>query len=246
MSKLGSSAFIQNAFDFVEESASISSIKDLNLALARRLSLHGFTTFACAGITGPGGIVRTEELFGRPHRQWEARYFGRHYYRQDAVIRIGWRSSSPFFWHELQTQHVLQPQEKLLFDEAREFGIGDGFITPVRNFDGSFSVVSMGGEHANDDPKARTALHLMALYFAGMGRRLNVEAGLAQRADLTRRQREIVTLLAIGMKQSDIAYRLALSERTVETHIAMARIRLNATTTAQLCVEALRLGLISP
>lgn len=246
MSKPGSSAFIQDAFDFVEESGMINAINDLNVALAKRLSVHGFTTFACAGVTGPGGVVRTEEFFGRPHRQWEARYFDRQYFRQDAVIRIGWSNSGPFFWHELQQKHVLRPEEQLLFDEARDFGIGNGFITPVRNFDGSFSVVSMGGQQVNDDPKARTALHLMSLYFAGMGRRLKLHSGLDRGADLTSRQREIVTMLAIGLKQSDIATRLALSERTVETHIALARIRLNVTTTAQLCVEALRLGLITP
>ncbi|MGP1276355.1 MAG: helix-turn-helix transcriptional regulator [Caulobacterales bacterium] len=246
MSKPGSSAFIQDAFDFVEATETIDDIETLNRTFAQRLSVHGFTTFACAGITGPGGAIRNEEFFGRPHRQWEARYFSKEYFRQDAVIRIGWRTNKPFFWHEIQNNHVLRPEEQLLFNEASEFGIGNGFITPVRNFDGSFSVVSMGGQEINDDPKARTALHLMSLYFAGMGRRLKIENDLDRWTDLTTRQREIITLLAAGYRQSEIAARLALSERTVETHLALARIRLNVATTPQLCVEALRLGLINP
>ena len=245
MSSPGSSTLIQSAFEFIERSNAIGSLKELTAEFGNRIAAHGYTSFGCAGINGPGGIVKPENFFGRPHRQWEARYFKRAYYRHDAVVRVSRISAMPFTWRQLRSDPSLRPEEARLFDEASEYGILEGFITPISNFDGSFSIITMGGAQVSDDPRSSAALHMMSLYFGGAGRRLAQTQTAQPPASLTGRQREIVTLLCAGYRQSDVAYRLGVSERTVETHLAHARIRLNTSSTPQLGVEAMRLGLVN-
>lgn len=67
------------------------------------------------------------------------------------------------------------------------------------------------------------------------------EAGAAEpRASLTRREREILGLLAEGMSGAQIAEKLVLSPETVRTHVRNARSKLGATTRSQAVALALR------
>ena len=62
---------------------------------------------------------------------------------------------------------------------------------------------------------------------------------------LTPRQREILTLLAAGHSTKEIAYRLELSGKTVETHRAQIMDRLQIRDVPSLVRYAIRVGLIS-
>ena len=57
-------------------------------------------------------------------------------------------------------------------------------------------------------------------------------------AQLTRREREVVALLAQGRKQSEIARALCVSSRTVEAHVRNARGKTGATSAFDLAVRA--------
>jgi DNA-binding CsgD family transcriptional regulator/tetratricopeptide (TPR) repeat protein len=64
-------------------------------------------------------------------------------------------------------------------------------------------------------------------------------------AGLTPRQLEVLALLAEGMRDSEIAARLVLSERTVGHHVGAILRKLDARNRGQATVEAVRLGLVS-
>lgn len=75
-----------------------------------------------------------------------------------------------------------------------------------------------------------------------------VDTALAQRAPLrrlSRRQREVFRLLASGVTMRDIAARLGLSRKTVETHRAQVMARLGARHVPELVRLAIRLGIVS-
>lgn len=75
-----------------------------------------------------------------------------------------------------------------------------------------------------------------------------VDTALAQRAPLrrlSRRQREVFRLLASGVTMRDIATRLGLSRKTVETHRAQVMARLGARHVPELVRLAIRLGIVS-
>ena len=65
-------------------------------------------------------------------------------------------------------------------------------------------------------------------------------------AALTGREREIVTLVAAGLSNDEIAVNLAVSPLTAKTHVSRSMIKLGARDRAQLVVLAYEHGLVEP
>jgi DNA-binding NarL/FixJ family response regulator len=65
-------------------------------------------------------------------------------------------------------------------------------------------------------------------------------------ADLTQREREVVTLAAEGLSNDEIADRLYMSGSTAKTHATRAMAKLGARDRAQLVVLAYQAGLARP
>jgi DNA-binding NarL/FixJ family response regulator len=65
-------------------------------------------------------------------------------------------------------------------------------------------------------------------------------------AALTEREREVVTLVAAGLSNGEIAVKLVVSPLTVKTHVSRSMIKLGARDRAQLVVLAFEHGLAEP
>jgi DNA-binding NarL/FixJ family response regulator len=63
---------------------------------------------------------------------------------------------------------------------------------------------------------------------------------------LTQREREIVSLVAAGLSNDEIAGQLVLSPLTAKTHVSRAMVKLGARDRAQLVVMAFQAGLAAP
>ena len=61
---------------------------------------------------------------------------------------------------------------------------------------------------------------------------------------LTRREHEVLVLLADGLRNREIATRLAISEHTIKFHLAAIFGKLGASSRTEAVRKALRLGLI--
>ncbi|MDQ1397109.1 MAG: hypothetical protein QOG64_2368, partial [Acidimicrobiaceae bacterium] len=70
--------------------------------------------------------------------------------------------------------------------------------------------------------------------------------GLPALDALTDREREVVTLVAEGLTNDEIAQRLIMSAATAKTHVSRAMIKLHARDRAQLVVFAYETGLVRP
>ena len=79
---------------------------------------------------------------------------------------------------------------------------------------------------------------------AGEGSDLSVQP--APRMQLSRREQEVLQLIAAGHSDAMIASRLHLSETTVKTHVGTLRTRLGARTRAEAVAIASRLNLLDP
>jgi DNA-binding NarL/FixJ family response regulator len=64
--------------------------------------------------------------------------------------------------------------------------------------------------------------------------------------NLTRREREVVALVAHGLSNDEIADAMVLSPATAKTHVSRSMIKLGARDRAQLVVFAYQSGLVSP
>jgi two-component system response regulator NreC len=80
-----------------------------------------------------------------------------------------------------------------------------------------------------------------------LGARLLTDAGApAQATPLTQREREVLRLLALGHTNAEVAGRLHISVRTVETHRANLQGKLGVSGRAELVRHALERGLVAP
>jgi DNA-binding NarL/FixJ family response regulator len=77
-------------------------------------------------------------------------------------------------------------------------------------------------------------------------RRAGPTRSVRELAALTPREREIVTLVAAGLSNDEIAGRLFLSPTTAKTHVSRAMVKLGVRDRAQLVVLAYETGLVRP
>jgi DNA-binding NarL/FixJ family response regulator len=93
-----------------------------------------------------------------------------------------------------------------------------------------------------------------ALLSPGVTRRLIVEFAARSKEPvpvagldaLTEREREVMTLVGIGLSNEEIARRLVVSPFTAKTHVSRAMVKLGARDRAQLVVIAYETGLVRP
>ncbi len=103
------------------------------------------------------------------------------------------------------------------------------------------AIRTIAGGDALLSPKATQAL-LAEFAMAGTGPAIPAD----RLADLTTREREMMTLAAHGLSNDQIAERLFLSPLTVKTHINRAMMKLAVRDRAQLVVLAYQSGLVRP
>jgi DNA-binding NarL/FixJ family response regulator len=103
------------------------------------------------------------------------------------------------------------------------------------------AIRTVAGGDALLSPKATQAL-LAEFATAGTGPAIAAD----RLADLTTREREMMTLAAHGLSNDQIAERLFLSPLTVKTHINRAMMKLTVRDRAQLVVLAYQSGLVRP
>jgi DNA-binding NarL/FixJ family response regulator len=65
-------------------------------------------------------------------------------------------------------------------------------------------------------------------------------------AQLTPREREVLSLMARGLSNADVATELFISEATVKTHLARVMMKLGVREKAQAVAAAYQTGLVQP
>jgi two-component system, NarL family, response regulator LiaR len=63
---------------------------------------------------------------------------------------------------------------------------------------------------------------------------------------LTRRENEVLRLLARGLSNKEIAHHLSVGEKTVKTYVSNVLVKLGVQSRTQAALSAVRLGLVSP
>jgi DNA-binding CsgD family transcriptional regulator len=86
-------------------------------------------------------------------------------------------------------------------------------------------------------------LRTLGAHAVPRGRRASTRANVAQ---LTRRELDVLLLLADGLRNADIAGRLFLSPKTVDHHVSAVLAKLGVRTRVEAVREAARLGLLAP
>jgi DNA-binding CsgD family transcriptional regulator len=235
-------------FEFAAASERVASDAALDAEMAKALERFGIQHFVLYQATDHARRTTNVRIAGRSHIDWRRRYVEAGLAEGDDLLRSGLTSRAPTTWRRFRANHPKAGS--LVYDEARQFRLHDGFYLPMPQTDGSMLGVSMMVQHKLDpDPRTLAALHLMAHYFSYGAERLGLCPPLVGATndplpDLTRRQRECLAWVGAGKSSWEIGEILKLSEHTVNEHLGAARKRLRVHTTTQAVIEAVRRGQI--
>ena len=104
----------------------------------------------------------------------------------------------------------------------------------------------LGGVRAVAEGEALLSPRVTRRLIAEFAQRSRASSVPAELDLLTEREREIVTLVGMGLSNDEIAERLVVSPATAKTHVSRSMVKLGVRDRAQLVVLAYETGLVRP
>lgn len=235
---------------FIREIDASTDIQSITIALRKQIDLLGFEQFSYQLLKSPQGPRPQFYITGYP-QAWDQRYTEKNYVSHDMVSRHAARIIRPFSWLEIGRFNDFTPEQKLVFNEAVEFGIRSGGTVPIHGpglAKALFTVVSdmPNEEFAKLFVAHRHEVHLVATYVHERLLALGMFDVPPPDLRLTPREIEIITWTARGKTKWEISEILKISETTVKTHLDSACKKLGASNKTHATAVALIHGLIIP
>lgn len=239
----GMNADLMSVVEDIQQQVDPGGIRD---TLYTAIQQYGLQRFIISGLPDRGMDVRPFVLLSGWSDEWYDRYTGLGYVHLDPVARHCFSTTLPFDWSDAPYDRQVDPMSGQVMDEARDFGMAQGFCVPVHMEGGMQGVVSLVGETGHLDEKSRLELHMLALYAHGRLRYLNDPDRLAHnRRVITPREAEILKWAASGRTASEIADITGLAVRTINQHCENAQRRMGTSNRLHTVVEAIRYRLIT-
>lgn len=214
----------------------------------KALEALGFRHFACCSHVDPlhpppGAII----MHNYP-AVWARHFSEARLHEIDPVLLHAERNPIPFFWDTVfHAEAITKPQRRVLAEAAR-LGLAHGYTAPLHlswlpgALRASCSVVP---DSSRIDPRSYPMVDALATYLYASLFRTQAPWCMALPCHLTQRERECLTLAALGKSDWEIGHTLRLSEATVHTHVERAKQRLGVATRMQAVVRALMSGAIA-
>ena len=166
------------AFRFAEDIAGCVEMDALSVRFQRAIAPIGMTASASGMISGPRRVNDEVFHFVNWPSDWLELYQAEGYIDKDPAPRWAVVSGAPIAWTELlETLPANDPGQEV-YRRVQAWGFTEGFVTPVRGFDGSLGLVSVGGGRGRLLPQER--LFLQSISVAALHRAeaiLNAAAG---------------------------------------------------------------------
>jgi LuxR family quorum sensing-dependent transcriptional regulator len=235
----------RSAFEFVETVQRLFTVGEIMDSLDVVLRDHGIEHYCFSFLATAQQNIDDVVLAYRFPPGFMDRYAAERYVHDDPALRHVRNTIRPFRWFaDAPIDPERNQRAQAVVNACSDFGLVDGVVVPVASPAGRLGQVWFGGAKFHLAEDEWTALHLMALY--AFDRVLHLGAGAHLEENLTPREREVLTRVALGRTTGQIASALRISGRTVNEHVVNARRKLGATTRTQAVVIALRERLIMP
>jgi LuxR family transcriptional regulator len=184
---------------------------------------------------------------------WQALYMTRKYGLVDPIRRMLASAQRPFRWRDAIHAFRDDPYRKRvlrLMQDAAKFNLLDGYVFPIFGKTGLIGQFSISGASIELSPvelalfeTAGRRIFWRILELQGLAPELDRCETLD--ADLTKRQMEVLILLADGMTSNEVAKELSISNHTVDWYINIIQEKFNAKNRQHVIAIAFRLGLIT-
>lgn len=167
----------------------------------------------------------------------------------DYVYQQALAQKDPILWSDMPTPEMLTAAERRSFEIDADYGMITGVTMPNRFANGlgtsSVGLHAPGMSWAEFDRLWAEKGETLQAIASAFDIRLR-ESHMGEVYRLSERERECLLWLAAGLRQQQIAFKLNISDRTVEKQIESARRKLKAATVPQAIATALTFNLISP
>lgn len=179
--------------------------------------------------------------------EWRDRYLSSGYVRIDPVVLGGIRGFHPIDWKRLDWSGKAAKQFQA---DAIAHGVGNqGISIPIRGPHGQFALFTASHNCTDEHwaffiEEVRADLILLAHFFNKRVLELEPYALPDVTPQLSPREQETITLLALGYSRAQIAQTLSISEHTLRVYVESARFKLGASNTTHAVAVAIAQGLI--
>ena len=160
----------------------------------------------------------------------------------DPVIRHAFVSQGGFNWDN--ALYNLTHRAKQVVGESADAGLKTGFAVPVHIHAGPTGIVSLGGSNYDLSPDDERALELVTVHSYARLIELKEPSKTSASHTITPREVEVLTYLASGMTNKEIANQLNISAEMTKEHLQHARHKLNAKNRAHAVMLAIQGGVI--
>lgn len=244
-------ARFDDTLSFIETLKRANSTAEVCDALVDVTRGFGVSTVLAGVMPGPGAGADAQELGQRVllwdwPKEWFDHYAALNYIDTDPVITYLRSFQRAVQWNAaIRTVGGGRAGERV-FNEARAFGLNDGYAVPMFTIEGDIVMISLGGAEVNFDESATGVISLLSTFAAGRALEVSSRNGAyAARPELSERERECLRWAAAGKSEWEISQILGISEHTAEKHLLNAKRKLKASNRVHAVAEALRHGYIS-
>jgi DNA-binding CsgD family transcriptional regulator len=244
---LQSDEYAKRALDFVQRLQRLTEYDHICQHITKELEWFGFTCVTSFSMPGPGEHAAAGVLLNNRPEEFISRYVEKNYIVQDPAVTELRRTVDPYSWGDIRKRRNLKKSEKIIMDEASEFGAREGFIIPIVKLSGSAALFCPCGERPDLSPRARAALEIIGIYSHHALERALVKKKreMVAHTPLTPREREIMQWVAAGKTDEEIGDILSIGTTTVTSHVENAKQKLDAFRRTYAVVQAIRFGEIT-
>ncbi|PHQ60917.1 MAG: hypothetical protein COC03_00800 [Robiginitomaculum sp.] len=229
-----------------ERYGEITDQQDMIDVLANAISELGFKKYSYLNSSQPGrGISETiEPLFLTNYPdEWRKRYLWKNYHLNDPVSVLGKKSRLPFIWGSDSFLKKFGSDQKIVFYEAREFGVVSGFTIPVHGPNGDCGLFTVASRDTDENFREAIieygerlqilGLHAHSLCMTKLARRIKCDEVI-----LTAREKECLLWTAQGKTSAEIASIINRSTPTINYHLQKAMKKLDSVNKYQAVMKA--------
>lgn len=234
---------------FIERcEASAPSVQRLAEDFPKALQALGFRHFACCSHVDPLHPPPHAIMMHNYPAVWARHFSEARLYEIDPVLLRAQRDPVPFFWDAVFRAEPITKAQKGVLAEAAGLGLAHGYTAALHLswlpgiVRASCSVIP---DNNRIDPGNYPLVDALAMYLYAFLCRTQAPWCMALPSDLTRRERQCLTLAALGKSDWEIGHILKLSETTAHTHIEQGKRRYGVPTRMQAVILALMSGAIT-
>jgi len=186
-------------------------------------------------------------LFHHYPEDWQTYYAEKGFDRIDPILKAAATHDLPFFWTDIERASRISEQQNKFMRLGEEAGLNHGVGIPLHGPKSQIAGIALATSHkANDCCRNLDLLFAYCNQFYVAYKRLNAKATGRDNIILTLKEIEILTRVAEGATDDDIADRLMISRNTVNTHMRHIFEKLEVNNRVTASIKGIMLGLIRP